>query len=719
MVHAKLAGVKRFSFLAMVVLIGFCDFACLAVFAQTPLQKKGIALGGLGTGALFLDEKGSVQEAQVGEDETSLHRISTGFVGFRVRIGEESHAYTFTTERVKDLPYLQHIDATLRFPMAHFVVPREVSPIATDLLVFSSIIPHDIPNSTLPATAFVISFHNPLPIATEVSAVISFPSLFPSAQQGEVVPAADGFFGATMKSPQGETAVLAYPQSAAATVTVACWEMDNPTVQWWPHFAQTGDVSGPQRVVNAKMPAVAIAVRVTLAPHDHIEIPFAVAWEASNRTRFYHALFPSAYAAARHLLSGWLMLYALTAEWEDYLSQSNLPPHVITEAEDGLQPLLTLCRLDSEGVVHFEERASLPQRIAIALPLLDLYPDLVARMLQKEQSFPREKGGELDEAEGWLLLAAAYCVRTGNLVPLQLAKESFHRALGVVVQREKAMDGLWDWASLRAGEAIAAELGEEPLAKELAEAFAKATQTLPKTLAFIFQGTEQSARLVEDLAILMALEPSLSLPPELSQHVQILLTKANQYPALAPPFAYLMIEFGQSREGLALVRRNFGAMGALNCLYWEVVNALAGFQADLSRGVITLLPRIPGDWPRYGGPIFASSLWASLHYTPTARGEYIRFVIERLFAPGPIDYPASPVLLAKLPAPHLSVKQLLLPAVAQFPGLKLKAPPEVHISLNDRPLGYRVESISPSTLRIEFDTPLLLTSGDRLLVEVH
>jgi hypothetical protein len=713
----------------------------LALSVQAVLAANSrsypMMLGGIGSGAVLLDNTGTISAAApIPGRLRGFSPDEKGFLAARIRIGDETHAFTLSSQSVKQIPCLPSLISTPGFPISEFEVPSTDSPVAIQLRIFSPFIPHDLPNSTLPAVAFIVTFHNPLPIAAEVSALISCPSLFVAPDQAEVLPASNGFFGAHITSAQGETAVYTYPQRGDATVTSLCWNGSEQTVGWWRSFVNTGNLTGAQQLHGVAKPAIALAVHLTLVPHDQVQIPFVLAWYAHTPQSFYYAtLLPNATAIAQRLLANWLALYALTAEWQDNLKFSNLPSPLIQRLRDCLQPLLTEATIDHDGFLSIPYRDTrletgalspmedaITKRLSLSLPLLDLYPDLIAKEIESLGTAFRQHKDYAD-AVPLLLLSDAYVRQTGNLFLLQNERPILRDASQVLDSASQPSHSLWRWGALSAAASLASLLNDQDLAHHLLQSFAQETQTIGN----IFRNPKTSPEpsLVNPsywlvpAALLHAFDANLSLP---------ILSIPFTYPSvvpinytLFPAYLYVLIMQNHPDAGLhySLLYHSIETNNPLECILWGLLDGLSGFRIDQVTESVWLLPDIPGDWPRLECPIFSANLWATLHYTPTARGENIRLYIARLFAPGPLAYPPNSELLSKLPPPHLVIRSLFIPAPP--PGLHHPPTslPEVHLSLAQRPLGFQLKPVNPSVLCLQLDAPLQLTAGDTLDIEVH
>jgi uncharacterized protein (DUF608 family) len=142
---------------------------------------------------------------------------------------------------------------------------------------------------------------------------------------------------------------------------------------------------------------------------------------------------------------------------------------------------------------------------------------------------------------------------------------------------------------------------------------------------------------------------------------------------------------------------------------WNLLSALEGFGYDPAVDRMTLSPRIPGTWRTLSAPVFAPTFWGHLDYKPLAHGALLTFRLDRFIAPPQLK-----------PDRKSGLTRLILRSL-RVPGLPAgaTAPPVVHASLGPNPLGVRTVADSSGDLIVMFATPLSLSAGDRLEVDIH
>ncbi len=148
---------------------------------------------------------------------------------------------------------------------------------------------------------------------------------------------------------------------------------------------------------------------------------------------------------------------------------------------------------------------------------------------------------------------------------------------------------------------------------------------------------------------------------------------------------------------------------------WNLLYTLEGFDYDAVAGQMTLRPNLPGTWRTYDGPIFAPTFWGRLEYKPTAHGGLLNLSIDRLLAIGSITTSKR----TKFVRSELVLRSLKVPGPPPRPDEALSPPRSAYVSVGVLPIGCKTESDAAGNLTLTFDTPLALTAGDRLQVDVH
>ena len=147
---------------------------------------------------------------------------------------------------------------------------------------------------------------------------------------------------------------------------------------------------------------------------------------------------------------------------------------------------------------------------------------------------------------------------------------------------------------------------------------------------------------------------------------------------------------------------------------WNVLYALQGFALDINAGRMTLAPNIPGTWRSLVAPIFAPTFWGRMEYRPTARGGVTTFRLDRL-----IGFIASPALQSLRNRAELTLNTLRVQGPPRRENNALPATFTVHASVGTKAIGSRSVLDKDGLVTLTFDSPLTLTAGDRLEVDIH
>ncbi len=164
---------------------------------------------------------------------------------------------------------------------------------------------------------------------------------------------------------------------------------------------------------------------------------------------------------------------------------------------------------------------------------------------------------------------------------------------------------------------------------------------------------------------------------------------------------------------------------------WNLLYALEGFAYDGTTQRLTLAPNIPGTWRSLTTPIFAPTFWGRLEFTPTAHGSLTNFRLDRMIG---LQSTVASISSANPPANQSSnstakrhsQSELILASIRVL-GPPLRAGQksvsglhyEAHVSRGTRALGARTVFDALGNATITFDTPVVLTPGDRLEIDIR
>ena len=148
---------------------------------------------------------------------------------------------------------------------------------------------------------------------------------------------------------------------------------------------------------------------------------------------------------------------------------------------------------------------------------------------------------------------------------------------------------------------------------------------------------------------------------------------------------------------------------------WSLLAPLQGFSLDLTSGEMSISPSIPGNWRSLSAPIFAPTFWGRMEYHPTARGGNTSLRIDRLIA-----LPAATATRRLSGTAGLLITRIRIsgppPRPANAPAAE---PPVAHVSRGTTPLGVKSSRTSSGDYILAFESPVILTAGDRLEIDLH
>lgn len=716
--------------------------------AQQP-STSTLFLGGLGAGGFELSPSMRIVGANLGGGSQGSASLPACFAAVRAQAGTRSISRVLATGNAFHLPVVSSVDVTEQAPVADVQFIDAGLSASIGLTAFSPLVPDDIKDSAIPAAAFIFHLSNPLAIPVEVSVALSWDgagALAPAGSRvavtGRVMPSAGGMFGVLFQRaglphmPGGELAVLTAPQSPGATVTQGLWSAGPVEPSWWRSFSETGDL--PPASQRARGTDAVVCVRLSLKPGDKIDLPFAVGWRLSPAAdalgaegRFYNSQFSSGAGAAERLLNDSISLLALTREWQDRLLFSNLPSWLDRQIMDATQALTRGATLDALRRLHFigPHRAAVEQiaaRVARFSVLGSLFPALARDQLASWLSSGArlQLAGEAGEARfiATVLCLALWVERTGDISLAAMWQTQMEAGIrgnfgrigsgpaGLDTLRLAAVQGC-GWMLARIG-AVAAGRGIDRLAIMAASTVEKQDWNG----GYYGRGT---AIQWNQLAGVWA-EKMLGLPVLLDRdHVQRALGQVENAPVaygfgdadlIGGPL--LDIWMGSPSAGAARLQvlAQIEAARALPA-WWLATDALTRLNVNAGAGSLTINPNIPGLWRSLDCPVWPPTFWAEAQFRPTVHGGTLNLRVERVFGVLTAD-------AGKPGAADVTLRSILVPGPP--PGAHQPASTSsAHVSVRERPIGARSIPEPDGSIRLVFDTPLTLTAGDELQVEVH
>lgn len=330
----------------------------------TPATLPGVPLGGIGCGTITVLPNGRFAHATINNNwERPIERLPGCFAAVWARGGDVASAHVFSTAPEYGLPGSPGVKFDGYFPRAILREADTKFPVSVTLRAYSSLVPQDLKNSSVPAAVFVFILKNESHAPVDAAVAVSWENLLGvggTAGKGafsdrtgnrvEMLPASGGIFGMRMSSPATQTvdpphrliynargtyALLAAPSTPETEVTMAGWNALDASPGWWKSFSRDGTVGGVTGSgVEAKVhPSGVIALKVSLKEDETRELPFVVAWhtprlyalDGAEYGHYYEKSFEDAVEVGRYALDNRQTNLALLDEWQNRLLRCSLP----------------------------------------------------------------------------------------------------------------------------------------------------------------------------------------------------------------------------------------------------------------------------------------------------------------------------------------------------------------------------------------------------------
>ncbi len=409
------------------------------------LRYLGMAMGGLGTGTLEIDRAGRFAGIRVQNNWMDKHRptpVGT-FLSAHATDGERAVGRVLQLEPVADLPAIEGLTYTGRFPFTRIAYQDADLPCEVALEAFSPFVPQDAQASSVPIVFFTVRLTNPGPRPIRAAAALSWrnainPTFMPTfLMQGNYNTAAEvaGLPAVRMSThcpdlPGSEYLLACAPAEGVTYSAQPDWWQAEPTKhkggEWikapkneealahWRTFLDTGDLPAHRRPelddglgpYTYHQPVGAVAGAVDLAPGETREVRLALAWFfPHHRPRMYKRgghwyakRFPGgAREAAQWAIDRFGDLRARSASWRDLLDASTLPEKTRTMIGESayLASRISWWLGDGRFMMH---EATLPLmnpvllQVYITPAFAALFPDQNARELRNTAEYQLASG---------------------------------------------------------------------------------------------------------------------------------------------------------------------------------------------------------------------------------------------------------------------------------------------------------------------------------------
>lgn len=267
-------------------------------FRAATMSKKGMPLGGIGTGSFMYNLCGSFGPFYMKPGIYEERYLQQAAFHIREEIGGKTQTFALATEDV--LPAWKRLnkgDATYKalFPKATFDYHAFSSDIS--LLHFSPVIRDNYKETSYPVAVFLFKVKNTQKKSAKLSFMMTFPNApyfnNAGAADNPLMPQRKGLVNKIYKDGKNTFAVL-YADDPANTLEtqhtgwciatsqkatyVETWDGQGDGSDIWNDFSEDGKLSDRPLSSQTALPSSALCVSVRLRPQEEKVIPFVISW---------------------------------------------------------------------------------------------------------------------------------------------------------------------------------------------------------------------------------------------------------------------------------------------------------------------------------------------------------------------------------------------------------------------------------------------------------
>ena len=363
------------------------------IFTGEALAQIAFPLGGIGTGTVSLGGRGQLKDWEIHDhpDKGRVQRFT--FFALWARRQDETPVAKILERRILP-PYnyghgvpqdqlsgvgrFQEVEFTGTYPIADLKFIDDDMPVEVGLTAFNPLIPHNVPDSSLPVGIFLWKVKNPHVVPVEISLAVSVSNFIPAPQEDggydrrgatNEYRRSKGVQGLFLSNPRGKDND---PQNG--TIALATnWERVSVTTRWfrsgwwdashlfWDEFSARGTVTGPRDTDGSPSPqgdVSSMVLHATLKPGEEVVLPVVLAWhfpimknppgfavvgdEEHRILRKYLAKqFADAWDAVLYTFEHFDRLKEETFRWLDTMWSSTLPSCVLDAITSQVSTLRT------------------------------------------------------------------------------------------------------------------------------------------------------------------------------------------------------------------------------------------------------------------------------------------------------------------------------------------------------------------------------------------
>ncbi len=381
---------------------------------------SGVPLGGIGTGKVDFLTDGSFGNLTLNNNwSRPVSELPASF--FAVRTQVPSGRSTKTEARVLALrsaygfPTVSGVRYQGRFPQAQVRFTQPGLPVAVELQAASSLVPHNLKDSSLPAATFSFTLTNPGKTPVETTLAFSWENVLGCGGNAkgawrdrtgnvQAIQAADGRIGLVFSSTQkvegerlassGQYAVTAEAEGGRVS-TLSYWNAGGKGEDFWKSFSGP-TLFGEKPTVRPGRegiyhPAGVVAATVAVPAGGSSQVHFTLGWNmphvpttsGADLGHAYTNHFKDAWSAAVYASQYRDTLQSGSNEWQDLLLKSSLPVWFKQKLVNDAFPLVSNTLYTKDGKFALLETPSEPDPAFGALDQWLLTRTLLASLFPK------------------------------------------------------------------------------------------------------------------------------------------------------------------------------------------------------------------------------------------------------------------------------------------------------------------------------------------------
>ena len=392
--------------------------------------KSGMPLGGIGAGKMEIMPNGSVNFITFQNNWSEpLTGGKSGILGFHFGIFTEVEgrktARLLQAGRVNTFPHVERIDYSGNFPFAELEYHDKKIPLKIDLLAYSSFIPKDSKNSSLPGAFFTFAFKNPTKKTIRASLLVMGRNVIGNWSLGRYNSVRKDknqvylTFNNGRKEPVHNDFSLgdmciSVPHSAGDVTYLGEWNLQGECFKLrenelrldaWHCFTKAGTLPNvnTKKVVEGESQELggSLAVSFDIKPGQTKNIPVIYSWSFPFHTvgHIYSKWFKNSIDASRYMFKNKKLLYKKTKAWHDRLTSSKIPAWLKDGLTNNLYPLVSSSWHGKKGEFAIYEApivcplmGTLDVRFYGSIPLSYLFSDLELTVMKQFAAAQRKDG---------------------------------------------------------------------------------------------------------------------------------------------------------------------------------------------------------------------------------------------------------------------------------------------------------------------------------------